>query len=412
MDFSDTKEEAAFRAEAAAWLEKNVPAFGRRSKGEILKISAGQKLEEARIWQKIKAEGEFAAITWPKEFGGRGGTPMQQVIYGQEESRYTLPRGIYEIGLGICLPAVLHHGTPEQHARHIRPALYGEEIWCQLFSEPAAGSDLAGVRTRAIKDGDDWIVSGQKVWSSGAHYCDFGLLLTRTDMDVPKHKGLTMFIVDMKSPGVEVRPIKQLTGESDFNEVFLSDVRISGNQMVGTLNQGWQVAITALMHERMSVGGDLGFLGYQDILKLAQATEVNGRPAIEDGRVQERICDWYINARGIQLNNFRAITALSKGGAPGPEFSVGKLVTAQQSQLMAYLATDLMNEEGVLTNEELGDDWRLVERTWAWGAAMRIAGGSDEILRNIIAERVLGLPGEIRVDKDVTFAELQKKERS
>ncbi|MFP5468836.1 MAG: acyl-CoA dehydrogenase family protein, partial [Alphaproteobacteria bacterium] len=231
MDFEDTPEEAAYRAQVRGWLEANA-----------LSIPPGTRVgvTESKAWQKVKAAAGYAAITWPKEYGGMGGTSMQNVIYGQEESQYNLPGNVFLIGLGMAMPMLMVHGTPEQRERYIRPALYGEDIWCQLFSEPGAGSDLAGVRSRAERDGNDWIVNGQKIWTSGAHYSDFGILVVRTDPTVPKHKGLSFFLVDMKSPGIRVERIRQISGQSHFNEVFLENVRIPDSMRVGAVGDGWK----------------------------------------------------------------------------------------------------------------------------------------------------------------------------
>ena len=254
MDFNDTPEEAAFRAEARAFLEKHLKPKGSApaSRDRV------NMLEKAKAWQKTKAENKFAQITWPEEWGGRGGTAMQSVIWGQEESKFDAPTGPFAIGLGMCVPTVIAFGSDEHKKRYVQKALMGEEIWCQLFSEPSAGSDVAGLKTRAVKDGDEWVINGQKVWTSGAHYSDYGILLVRTDPKVPKHKGLTMFIVDMKQPGVEVRPIHQASGGREFNEVYFTDVRIPDKDRLGDVGAGWKVALVTLMNERLAVGGSPG----------------------------------------------------------------------------------------------------------------------------------------------------------
>ena len=249
MDFNDTPEEAAFRAEVRAFLSANATLKRPDEPAQRSRYNEGpEALARGKAWQAKKADAGFAGITWDPQWGGRGGTPIQQVIYGQEEGRYNVPRGYFEIGLGMCIPTLMHYGKPEQLRRYVRPALRGEEIWCQLFSEPAGGSDVAGLRTRAERDGDDWIINGQKIWTSGAHYCDYGIVLTRTDPNVPKHAGLTMFFIDMKSPGIEVRRIKQISGSSNFNEVFFTDVRVPDAQRLGAVGAGWRVSITTLMN--------------------------------------------------------------------------------------------------------------------------------------------------------------------
>ncbi len=404
MDFEDSQEEAAYRAKARGWLEANAAPFA-RSNAE-LKADTRARLQVGKAWQALKAGAGYASITLPREIGGGGGTPLQDVIYRQEERRHGLPTDFFGIGLGMCIPTIVHRGTDAQRQRYVTNAIRGETVWCQLFSEPAAGSDLAGLRTRATRDGEGWVIEGQKVWTTVAHLADFGIVLTRTDPSVPKHRGLTMFIVDMKAPGVDVRPIKQLSGETEFNEVFFRAVRVPDENRIGNVGDGWNVALTTLMFERASAGMGLGFAGSPEILRLAREVDLGTGRAIEDQRVRERIADMWINEQALKLLSARAQTALSKGALPGPEQSINKLIEASQGQQAAYLAMDLLGEAGVLTHAELGDDWRKIERSWTWGAAMRIAGGSDEILRNIIAERVLGLPGDIRPDKDVAFNQL------
>lgn len=401
MDFDDAPDEAAFRREVHAWLAANARP---KAPGEAFGdgLAEAEALAAARRWQAKKAAAGYAAITWPKAFGGRGGSPIENVIFRQEESRFAVPFGYFEISLGMCLPTLMAVGNEADKARFVRPALYGEEIWCQLFSEPSAGSDLAGVRTRARRDGDGWIVDGQKVWTTGAQWADWGLLLARTDPEKRKHEGLSMFYVDMRAPGVEVRPIRQMTGDSEFNEVFFTGVRIPDAQRLGDVGHGWRVALTTLMFERLSVGTDIGVISLSAFVDAVRELTLDGKPALTDSRVRERIADWYVESAGLRLCNYRALTALSRGQVPGPEQSIVKLVSARQGQVMANFALDLAGHAGV-AGEALGAQWRAVERSWMWGAAMRIAGGTDEILRNIIAERVLGLPAEPRVDKGVPF---------
>ena len=400
MDFSDTPEEAAFRTEVIAFLEANAT----RKAGRVIDAEPADAayLQKARDWQATKAKSGFAGITWPRRWGGRGGTPMQQVIYGQEEAKFNLPRGVFEIGLGMCLPTLMAYAAKEIAERYVGPALRGEEIWCQLFSEPAAGSDVAGLRTRAIRDGDDWVINGQKIWTSGAHFAEYGLLLTRTDPNVPKHAGLTMFFLDMKNPGVDVRRIKQISGTSNFNEVFFTDVRIPDSQRLGEIGAGWKVALTTLMHERLAVG-TLGGPDFQDVLELARTIETNGKPALQDAALRERLADWYIESKGLEYTKFRTITALSRGQMPGPESSIYKVVSATKLQEIANYALDLMDSAGLITDPETAPMRAMFQQALLYSPGGRIAGGTDEILRNIIAERVLGLPGDIRVDRDRPF---------
>lgn len=406
LNFADTAEEAAFRASARRWLESNaLPKRTSRLRWNGNGDEAAE-LARAKAWQRKKAAAGYAAITWSPELGGFGGTVTQAIIYEKEESQFDVPFDFFSIGLGICLPPLIAHGTELHRRRYVAPALYGEEIWCQLFSEPAAGSDLAGVRTKATREGEHWLLNGQKVWTSGAHYSDFGLVLARTDALVPKHRGLTMFIVDMRSTGVDIRPLRQATGAAEFNEVFLSNLRIPDAHRIGDVGDGWKVAITALMHERLSVARTLPVATCATAIQFARAARLGGRPAMVDLRVRERIVDWYIQEEGLRLEQIRTITALSQGQSPGPEQSLVKLLAARQGQEIAVFLLDLLQDRAISTSGTGEDCVAELQRQWMWGAAMRIAGGTDEVLKNIIAERVLGLPSEPRVDKGVPFNEI------
>ncbi len=404
MDFSDTPEEAAFRAEARAFLEANATLKSKETEKAAEHLSEAELLTRAKAWQRKKAENGFAQITWPTEYGGRGGTPMQSVIYNQEEAKFDVPRGFFDIGLGMCIPTLMSYATPEQLDRYVKPALHGDEVWCQLFSEPAAGSDVAGLRTKCEKVGDEWIINGQKVWTSGAHYCDYGILVARSDPTVPKHKGLTFFFLSMKSPGVEVRPIKQASGGSNFNEVFFNDVRIPDSQRLGEVGEGWKVAVTTLMHERLAIGGGSG-PGVEELMQLAKVLMLEDGPAMDDAALRERIADWYVRAQGLTYTRYRTLTALSKGQIPGPESSIGKVVSAPLLQDLCSLAMDLEDMCGIVAEDFMPAE-AVFQQSYMWAPGLRIAGGTDEILRNIIAERVLGLPGDVRVDKDVPYNEL------
>jgi alkylation response protein AidB-like acyl-CoA dehydrogenase len=400
MDFNDTPEEAAFRTEARAFLEKHLEPKGAKPLRQ--RISGEAFMREAKAWQKIKAENGFAQITWPKEIGGRGGTPMQQVIWNQEESQFDAPTGPFAIGLGMCVPTVIAFGSDAHKKRYVRPALTGEEIWCQLFSEPAAGSDVAGVKTRAVRNGDDWVINGQKVWTTGAHFSDFGIVLCRTDPKQPKHKGLTMFIVNMKDPGVEARPIHQASGGREFNEVYFSDVRIPDSDRLGEVGAGWKVALVTLMNERLAVGGSPG-PDWAEIMDYARKAGTLG-----DTAFREKLADWYVAAQGYKLTKFRSQTALSRGETPGPENSIGKIITANQLQDICNEAIEMQGHYGLMVDEDTMPADALFQRSFMWAPGLRIAGGTDEILKNIIAERVLGLPQDVRVDKSVPFDELKQ----
>ena len=398
MDFADTQEEATFRQEAADWLKANVP-----SKQEL---EGMDEIEAAKFWQRKKYDAGWACITWNKEFGGIGATAIQSVIWNQEESKYDVPQGVFQIGQGMAAPTLMTWGQPEHHERYLPKLASGEEIWCQLFSEPAGGSDLAALRTKAEKDGDDWIINGQKIWTSGAHYSDYGILVVRTDPNVAKHKGLSYFFLDMKSPGVEIKPIKQLTGGAGFNEVYFTDVRIPDSQRLGEVGQGWQVALTTLMNERAAIGGGGGGVNVDLAYKIASEVMIDGKTATQDSAVRAKLANWYVQESGLKFTGYRSMTALSKGTTPGPENSIGKLVGAPKNQEMASFCMDLMEMNGAIWDEELSKEAGLVQMSYMGSPGLRIAGGTDEIMANIIAERVLGLPQEPRMDKGMAFTDV------
>jgi len=397
MDFNDTAEEAEFRAEAHAFLSQHLKP---KTPGALRSGGREDFLERAKAWQKTKAEGGFAQITWPKEIGGRGGTVMQQVIWGQEEAKFDAPTGPFAIGLGMCVPTVIAFGSDEHKKKYVRKALMGEEIWCQLFSEPAAGSDVAGLKTKAVKDGDEWVINGQKVWTSGAHYSDYGILLVRTDPNVPKHKGLTMFIVDMKQKGVDVRPIHQASGGKEFNEVYFTDVRIPDSDRLGEPGMGWKVALVTLMNERLAVGGSPG-PDWKEIMDYARSAGT-----LSDQAFRAKLADWYVAAQGYKLTKFRTQTALSRGETPGPENAIGKIINANHLQDICNSAIEMQDHFGLIVDKDEAPSDAIFQESFMWAPGLRIAGGTDEILKNIIAERVLGLPQDVRVDKDKTFAEM------
>jgi alkylation response protein AidB-like acyl-CoA dehydrogenase len=407
MDFNDTPEEAKYRAEVRSWLDKNAVRKADAKDAEQSK-TLEELLKRSKAWQAKKAENGYACITWPKEWGGGGGSTINNVIFGQEESNYAVTGSVFAIGLGMCIPTVMYWGSDEHKARFVKPAVRGDEIWCQLFSEPAGGSDVAGLRTRAEKDGDEWVINGQKVWTSGAHYCDYGIVLVRTDPNVPKHKGLTMFWVDMKSAGVEVRPIKQMSGDANFNEVFFTNVRVHDNQRLGNVGDGWKVALTTLMNERLAVGGSQGNADVAELIKLARETEIDGKPAITNGAVRERIADWYVQAQGLKFTRLRTLSALSKGETPGPESSISKIIAAKKMQDLGSFGMDLQDMGGIIRDRNISPEEGAYTEQWLGAAGYRIAGGTDEILRNIVAERVLGMPSDIRVDKDLPFNQAPK----
>ena len=398
MDFNDTPEEARFREEAASWLAENAPTDDA--------FRAMTPLEQAKVWQKRKYDAGWACMGWAPEFGGRGASAIEEVIWRQEESQYDLPANFFLIGQGMIGPTLMAWASDEDKARFLPPLASGEEVWCQLFSEPAGGSDLAALRTRAERDGDDWVINGQKIWTSGAHYSDYGVIVVRTDPTVPKHKGLSYFYVDMKAPGVEVKPIKQLTGDSDFNEVYFTDVRVSDSQRLGEVGQGWQVSLTTLMNERAAIGGSFGQMDVSLAMSVAEELEINGRPALEDAAVRARIANWYVQEAGLKYTGYRSLTALSRGALPGPENSIGKLVGAPKMQAMSSYLMDLLGASGAIADESLAAKAGIIQRAYMGAPGLRIAGGTDEIMANIIAERVLGLPQEPRLDKGIPFNEV------
>jgi alkylation response protein AidB-like acyl-CoA dehydrogenase len=409
MDFSDTRQEAAFRAEARAWISANAPTylapFLSRSGFGTTNTGHYDGLAEARKWQRKKADAGWACLTWPKEYGGRGVTPIENVIWSQEEGIYSKLSGLFIIGHGMCAPTLMSFASDEQKARYLPKLASGEEIWCQLFSEPHGGSDLAGLRTRAEKQGDEWVVNGQKIWTSGAQHSDFGILITRTDPTVPKHKGLTMFFLDMRSPGVDIRPIKQANGQSEFNEVYFDNVRIPDSQRLGGVGDGWRVSLTTLMNERLAIGGGIA-TGYPELKELVESLPLGARSAIDDPAVRSKLADWHVKAAGLRNTASRLLTALSKGETPGPEASIGKLVAGTMMQDIAKFALDLQGLAGALTDPELAEGSGRFQAMLLRSPAVRIEGGTDQILRNIIAERVLGLPEDMRADKGMPFNEI------
>jgi acyl-CoA dehydrogenase len=406
MDFKDTPEEAAWRAEFRTWLEQHAPAVAREGDGTDAELEIGSPdyLARARTWQALKFDAGLARITWEPEYGGRNGTAMQQIVFGQEEARFPLPTFAFIIGLGMIAPTIRAVGTEEQKRRYLTKLLRGEEIWCQLFSEPGAGSDVASLSTTAVRDGDEWVINGQKVWTSGAHYSDFGEIICRTNPDAEKHKGITAFIVDMRAPGVTIKPLKQMNGGSGFNEVFFDDVRVRDTDRLGEVNEGWHVAITTLMNERVAIGsggagGGRG--GVHELIALARR-----RGVADDPVIRQQLADLYAKSRVQKFIGMRTLTAASQGRMPGPEGSIGKLFGAQVTAQMGAVALAITGPAVIAGT----DDDDLLR--WSSGVlsapASRIAGGSDEVQRNILGERVLGLPGEPRADKGVPWRDVPR----
>jgi alkylation response protein AidB-like acyl-CoA dehydrogenase len=400
MNFDDTPDEAAYRDRVRTYIEEHrdrlaTSGTGGRREGDL----AGSRLSQATLY-----DGGFVGVTWPQEFGGQGGTPMQQSIVYQEMGAAGVSPLIGTIGIGMCGPTVIGHGSDDQKRRYLTRLLRADDIWCQLFSEPAAGSDLAGLRTRAVRDGDEWRINGQKVWTTQAHIADYGILLTRTDPEQPKHRGLTMFVIDMKAPGVTVRPLRQMSGQADFNEVFFDDVVIPDAERLGAVNDGWRVALTTLMSERLSIGGggtDLG-AGIGTVVDHVRR-HIGELPEARQALVRQELGRNYVATLAIRYTGYRQLSALSQGKMPGPEASAGKLAGTATARTLADLCVRLLGDDAGYAASMDGT------RTWtdlqASLPGLAIAGGTDQILRNILGERVLGLPAEPRADKGITFAE-------
>ena len=406
MDFDDSPAEAAFRSEARAFLEANAKPKGPDSVGHGGSHVAGsaeeqQHVRKAQAWQATLYDSGWAGITWPKEYGGRGGTSVQQMIWNQELSKFDAAPGVFAQGIGMAGPTLMQHGTPEQKERFIGPMLRGDELWCQLFSEPGAGSDLAALSTKAVRDGDEFVVNGQKVWTSSAHYSDWGILLTRTDIDVPKHRGITYFLVDMRSPGIEIRPLHQITGIAHFNEVFLTDVRIPAANMVGDLNCGWGVAMTTLTSERTLIGGNAA-IQTKDIVDMVHRS---GRG--DDPVVRNEAASIIIQLELLKYMGLRVQTSISQGTAAGAVSSVLKLgYTKLQTELNDF-AMELAGASGMLWEDsDPITNRRAQQFLGQWNS--KIGGGTDQVQRNIVSERILGLPGDVRVDKHVPFKDMPR----
>jgi alkylation response protein AidB-like acyl-CoA dehydrogenase len=415
MDFDETPEEAAFRAEARAFLDAYARPFVAGS-GGAEPAGASSVSDETSIfitdavaelahvhrscaWQRLKYEQGWAGITWPKAYGGRGGTGMQDGIFREEEAKHIRASGVFAVGIGMAGPTLIAHGTDAQKDRFLSPMLRGDEVWCQLFSEPAAGSDLGGLRMSAVRDGDEWIVNGQKVWNSGAHYSEWGILLTRTDVDAPKHRGITYFLVDMKSPGIEVRPLRQITGAAHFNEVFFADVRIPHDQIVGDINGGWGPMMTTLSNERALIGAAQRG-SFDEVISLARRCGVDRDPTIRQDMARA-----YTRNQILTYLGYRVRSAITRGEAPGPESSVLKLFLSQHLEHNGDLFMAIEGTAGMLSADDAIDHGRWqMEFLGQWSA--RIGGGTDQIQRNTIGEKVLRLPPEPRVDKNVAFRDI------
>jgi alkylation response protein AidB-like acyl-CoA dehydrogenase len=402
MDFEDTPELAEFRRKAIKFLDANAE---RRTNRLLRGMEGEAAFLEAKEWYAKKAEAGLACLTWPVEYGGAGLTPLHDVVWAQEVEKYLTRDQQFVIGIGNCGPAIMHFASEEAKRELLPRMASAEDVWCQLFSEPSAGSDVAGLRTRAEQKGDEWIVNGQKIWTSGAQYSDYGVVLTRTDPTVSKYRGLTLFMIDMRQPGVEVRPIKQMDGGQGFNEVFFNDAVIPDGYRLGEIGGGWSGALTVLMSERLAISG-VQPTGFPQFLDLVKSMKLNGQPIAEDPIVRERLATWYSQYAGLQAANKRMITAVAKGGIAGAEASMGKLIGAVMNQEIANFACQLFGQAGVIQDETISPEQAHFQKTVLFSPGVRLAGGTDEVMRNILAEQVLGLPQEPRADKGMAFQDI------
>ena len=396
MDFALTPEQQSFRDEVRDWLGKNLPAdwVARLRQGsDVPRPEAYRFLSD---WQRRMYEAGFVGITWPKEYGGRGLSFMEEMILQEEMALHKAPPVLNILAIGMAGPTIIAYGTEEQKKRYPAKMLSCEEIWCQGYSEPNAGSDLAALQTRAVKDGEHYVVNGQKVWTSLAHVADWMMLLARTDPDAPRHKGITYFLVDMHSPGITVKPLKQLTGDEEFNEVYFDNVRVHDSQILGGLNNGWAVGMTTLMYERLALGFGLQVrlrIALDGLVELARHTTKNGAPVTRDPVMRQKLAQLWIDTEVFKYTGARAITKLLKGELPGPEASTGKMMWVEGHQRLQELAMEI---QGPYSQIMKGSPWAVAEGLWQHtflrSRANSIEGGTTEIQRNIIGERVLGLP--------------------
>lgn len=384
MDFDDSVEEARYRTAVQTWIAEAAADIPRRP-GR--RPATHDELALAKLWQSRKADAGYACIDWPVDRGGPGGTIVEKIIFEHEEQAAGLNFPFFRIGLGICLPTVAAHADPATRARLVPPAMRGEDIWCQLFSEPGAGSDLAAATTRARRDGDGWLIEGRKIWTSYAQFSDRALLLARTDPEAPKHKGLTMFWLDLDTPGLTLEPLRQMSGETDFNEVVLNDVRLPDSQRLGAEGEGWALTRFSLMNERVAIGAAAG-MDHRDHVAMLRDIGADADPV-----AKARLADWYVLSEGLALTRNRIFTALSRGDTPGPENAIGKLVAASHMIDLARHSLFAQGQMGLVEGDDAPFDNRF-QHLLLWAPGYRLGGGSDEILRNVIAERVLGLPAD------------------
>jgi alkylation response protein AidB-like acyl-CoA dehydrogenase len=388
MDLSLSPAERAFRDELRAWLKANPPNID--APGSHAESDAGY-IAALRRWQRQLFDGGWSGVAWPKEYGGRGASLVEQSIFQEEMAAAGAPELIGVIGLSLAGPTIMAVGTHEQKSRYLAPILSADEIWCQGFSEPNAGSDLAALGTKAVRDGDDFVINGQKIWTSFAHFADWCLLLVRTDASGAKHQGITCLLVDMRTPGIEVRPLRMMTGESAFNEVFFTDVRVPASQVLGKINEGWGVAITVLMNERANLGAGLYALfhrNYRALLARLAKLRRHGRPTLDDPLVRQKLAQVHIELEIFRHNTNRALTSQMKTGVPGAEGSIQKLYWSEFNQRMTQTAMELLGPDAQLAECDDG----LWNYQYLRSRGNTIEAGTSEVQRNIIAQRVLGLP--------------------
>jgi alkylation response protein AidB-like acyl-CoA dehydrogenase len=389
MDLGLTPSEQKFRDELRAWLTANLPA--KTASAVRTAASTAEHHEFLKAWQRKLYEGGYAGINWPKEFGGRGASFIEQAIFQEELALTDAPERMGTIGQGLVGPTIIAVGTETQKKRYLPAILSGDEVWCQGFSEPNAGSDLAAAETKAVRDGDDFVVNGQKIWTSYAHIADQCLLVVRTDTAAAKHQGLTCLLVDMKSPGVSVRPLKMMSGDSGFNEMFFSNVRVPAAHALGKVNDGWNVAITALSNERANLGTGLYVVfkrNLEAVIDHARKIQRNGKPALADPVLRQRLAQAWVDLEVFRHNTTRSLSNLNKTGAPGPEGSIQKLYWSELNQRNAQIAMEVLGPQALASGFD-GGRWSY---NYLRSRGNTIEAGTSEVQRNIIAQRVLGLP--------------------
>jgi len=393
LDFTLTPEQEAFRGRVRSWLEDNIPREWRAVRNPDM--PRAEAFDMLRRWQRQLYDAGFIGLTWPKEAGGAGLTFLEEMVLHQEMALAKAPPILNILGVGMAGPTIIAYGTDEQKTRYPAKILSGEEIWCQGYSEPDAGSDLASLQTRAVKGGDSWVVNGQKVWTSLAHIADWMMLLARTDPDAPKHKGITYFLLDMHAPGVTVKPLKQITGDDEFNEVFFDNVRLHESQVLGGVNNGWAVGLTTLMYERLALGFGLQVrlrIALDGLIDLARRMEKDGRVITRDPVMRQKLAQLWIDTESLKYTGARAVTKLLRGELPGPEASAGKMVWVDTHQRMQELAMEIQGPYSQVSGSDRAVDGGLWQYTFLRSRANSIEGGTTEIQKNIIGERVLGLP--------------------